>query len=175
MRFWQTPTRLVPSFSREVDVGLLPPSRCGSAFLQEVFTLLQANESWPIPGPRTVGGIARWLAHLLEQGGHNSGHLCPSKVVCWSTSQEDRSPPEVCLGGVSTKTYFLDSRSSSSLEDGERPLCLKVVYSMWGTDLSCLWEVLLTRAGKKNSHHKQDLANIFSKLMEHDFQLKLSK
>ena len=149
MRFWQTPTRLVPSFSCEVDVGLLPPSQCGRAFLQEVFTLLQTDESWPIPGPRAVGGIARWLAHLLEQGGHKSGHLCPSKVVLWSTSQEDRSPPEVCLGGVRTKPYFLDSQSSLSLADGERPLCLEVVYSMGGTDLSCLWEVLLTRVREK--------------------------
>ena len=155
MGFWQTPTRLVPSFSREGDDGLLPPSLCGSAFLQEVFTLLQADESWSIPGPRTVGGVARWLAHLLGQGGHKSGHLSPSKVNCWSTSQEDRSPPEVCLGGVRTKTYFLDSRLSSSLEDGERPLCLEVVYSMWGTDLSCLGEVLF------NTGRKKELSNCY--------------
>ena len=151
MGFWQTPTRLVPSFSHEVDDGLLPPSRCGSAFLQEVFTLLQADESWSIPGPRSVGGVARWLAHHLGRGGHKSDHLCPSKVVCWSTSQEDRSPPVVCLGGVRTKTYFLDSRSSSSFEDSERPLCLEVVYSMGGTDLSCLGEVLFNTGRKKNS------------------------
>ena len=49
--------------------------------MQEVFTLLQADESWSIPGPRTVGGVARWLAHHLGRGGHQSdmfvvsGHL----------------------------------------------------------------------------------------------------
>ena len=149
MGFWQTPTRLVPSFSHEVDDGLLPPSQCGSAFLQEVITLLQADESWPISGPRTVGGVARWLAHLLGQGGHKSGHLCPLKVVCWSTSQEDRSPPVVCLGGVRTKTYFLDSRLLLSFEDGERSLCLEVVYSMGGRICLVFGEVLFNTGQKK--------------------------
>ena len=46
MGFWQTPTQLVSSFSHEVDDGLLLPSRCGRAFLQEVFTLLQAESSF---------------------------------------------------------------------------------------------------------------------------------
>ena len=55
----------------------------------------------------------------------------------------------MCLGGVRTKTYFLDSRSFLSFEDGERPLCLEVVYSMGGTDLSCLGEVLFNTGRKK--------------------------
>ena len=147
---WQTPTRLVSSFSHEVDNGLLSPSRCGSAFLQKVFTLLQADEPWPIPGPRTVGGVARWLAHHLGQGGHRGDHLCPSKVVFWLTSQEDRSPPVVCLGGVRPKTYFLDSQPSLSLEEGERPLCLVVEYSMRGRICLSLGRCCLTRARKKN-------------------------
>ena len=151
MGFWQTPTRLVSSFSHEVDNGLLSPSRCGSAFLQEVFTLLQADESWSIPGPRTVSGVARWLAHHLGQGGHRGDHLCPSKVVCWSTSQEDRSPPVVCLGGVRPKTYFLDSWPSLSLEEGKHPLCLVVVCSMRGWICLSLERCCLTWAGKKNS------------------------
>ena len=36
MGFWQTPTRLVSSFSHEVDDGLPSPLWCGSASLQEV-------------------------------------------------------------------------------------------------------------------------------------------
>ena len=151
MGFWQTPSRLVSSFSHEVDDGLPSPSQRGRAFLQEVFTLLQADESWSIPGPRTVGGVAQWLAHHLGRGGHRGDHLCPSKVVCWSTSQEDRSPPVVCLGGVRPKTYFLDSQPSLSLEDSNRHLCLEVVCSMEGRISLVLLRCCLTRAGKKNS------------------------
>ena len=128
---------LVPSLSREAAVGLLPPSWCGRASLQEVITLLQLNESWSIPVPRAVDGRAMWLSHLLGQGGHKSDHMCPSKVICWLTSQEDRSPLVVCLGGLSPKTYFLDSRSLLPVEDGERPLCFEVVFSI-GCMCSCL-------------------------------------
>ena len=148
MGFWQTPTWLVPSFSHVVDVGLLPPSRCGSAFLQEVFTLLQANESWSIPGPRTVGGVARWLAHHLGWGGHKSDHLCPSKVVCWSTSQEDRRPPVVCLGGVRPKTYFLDSRPSLPWRKAIG-LCVLRWCVPWRDGFVLSWEVLSNTGQKK--------------------------
>ena len=149
----QTSIMLVPSLSREVDVGLLPPSWCGRVSLQEVITLLQPNESWYILGPRTVDRTATRLSHLLGQGGHKSAHLCPSKVVCRSTSQEDRSPPVVCLGGLSPKTYFLDSRPLLPVVEGEQPLCFEVVFSIGCTGFClCLWEVLLTWARKKNSH-----------------------
>ena len=92
------------------------------------------------------------LSHLLGQGGHKSAHLCPSKVICWSTSQEDRSPPVVCLGRLSPKTYFLDSRLLSPVVEGKRLLCFEVVFYIGCTgSCLCLWEVLLTQAGKKNS------------------------
>ena len=95
-------------------VCLLPLVRWVKTSLQRAVTLLQTRETWNIPEPRTGNKAASWPPCSLGWSGHKSVHLHPSRKNCWSASQEDRSPPVVNLGGVSSKTYFLSSRVSET-------------------------------------------------------------
>ena len=88
------------------------------------------KESGTIPGIRTGQETAWWLSSALGNGTQQGVCHPPSLVRYWSIIQEDKSPPEVCLGGLEAKVYLLTFSTSNSPWEGERALVVWVEEDM---------------------------------------------
>ena len=116
-----------------------------------VFLLVLVKESGTILYIRTGQKTAWWPSRTVGSGTQKVVCHPPSLVKYWSTNQEDKSPPIVCLGGLEAKVYLLAFLTSDSPWEGELALVVWVEEDMKWADWFLGWEVWFARAGKKNS------------------------